>query len=137
MKRIMSLGVSEGSYIVVEPEWGDEKTIFVSMQSNGLGNPEYSVKLDAAKIRKLRKQLKRALMKIEGVPCEEKKAHDEADDWFSVGKTVKVTGNSSYHGFQIGEIVKITHIDSDGWAKAEYLDGHDYWWVKKSDCEPA
>ena len=93
--------------------------------------------LSPAKIRKLRKQLKRALVKIEGISGEEKKDQDESSDWFSGGKTVKVTGNSSNHGFQIGEIVKITHIDSDCWAKSEYLDSHDYWWVKKSDCEPS
>lgn len=148
MKRISSLGVSEGAYIVVEPEWGDGKTILVSMQSNGLGNPEYSVKLDADKIRKLRKQLKRALSEIEGDTGHKDttwKAHyleaegEKEEDWFSVGRIVKVTANSNEHEFKIGESVKIVGDITQGpsiYARVEYLDGDDYWWLRKDDCEP-
>lgn len=85
--------------------------------------------LSPDKIRKLRKQLKRALIEIEG----EKKG----DDWFSAGKTVRVTNNFMGHSFLIGDMVRIVDINEGGVAKAEYLDGRDYWFLRKNECEPA
>ncbi len=137
MERIISLGVSKGAYIVVEPEWGNEKTIFVSMQSNGLGNPEYSVELDAKKIRKLRKQLKRALIEIEGDKVKEELNASTTDDWFSVGKKVKIVNRLSGHGFQIGQIVKYVGTTPMGNEKLESLDGSSWYAVHKDDCAPA
>lgn len=85
--------------------------------------------LSPSKIRKLRKQLKRALIEIEG----EKKE----DDWFSAGKIVRVTNKFMGHGFPIGDMVRIVDINEDGVAKAEYLDGRDYWFLRKNECGPA
>lgn len=119
MKRISSLGVSEGAYIAVEHEWYDGKTILVSMQSNGLGNPEYSVELDAKKIRKLRKQLKRALAEIEaesGVkddawipkPGDRVKFVDEA--------TLDFMDKRTWHP-KVGEIYVVSHVYDGGMYK--------------------
>lgn len=93
------------------------------------GDQSTEIALSPTKIRKLRKQLKRVLIDIEG----EKKE----DDWFSAGKTVRVTNNFMGHGFLIGDMVRIVDINEDGVAKAEYLDGRDYWFLRKNDCEPA
>ena len=93
------------------------------------GDESAEIELSPTKIRKLRKQLKRALIEIEG----EKKE----DDWFSAGKIVRVTNNFMGHGFPIGDMVRIVDINEGGVAKAEYLDGRDYWFLCKNECEPA
>ena len=84
------------------------------------------------KIRKLRKQLKKALLQIEGVK-------DEAeDDWFSPGKKVVITQNDSSHQFPIGTvaIMRKNELNDDRSKHCEYLDGHDYWFIRRSDCKP-
>ena len=121
-KDFLKLKVADHSDVIVTVKQGDKRS---------------RVRICPEKIHKLRKQLKRALIEIEDDSWEEKKDQDEGDDWFSAGKTVKVTGNSSRHEFPVGEVVRIIRIDCYGNAKSEYLDGHDYWWLNKEDCEPA
>ena len=99
------------------------------------GDESTEIELSPDKIRKLRKQLKRALIEIEG----ERPETPTEDNWFSKGKLVKVVANNNSHEFPIGENVKIVSgIEKDihVFAKAEYLGGHDFWWVRKDDCEP-
>lgn len=52
---------------------------------------------------------------------------------FKVGDIVKIIDNRSHHEFLIGEQVRIVSIGDD--LKAEYLDGHDFWWVFEEDIE--
>ncbi|QHJ84371.1 MAG: hypothetical protein [Bacteriophage sp.] len=82
-----------------------------------------------AKIRKLRKQLKKALLQIEGV----KKAEG---DWFSPGKKVVITGDNT--GFPVGEVVVVSESgrNDEHSKKCEHLDGRDYYYVRPSDCKP-
>lgn len=104
----------------------DGSNVIITAKQNG---NKSRVRINPDKIRKLRKQLKRALIEIEG----EKKE----DDWFSAGKIVRVTNNFMGHGFPIGDMVRIVDINEGGVAKAEYLDGRDYWFLRKNECEPA
>ena len=89
------------------------------------------------KIRKLRKQLKKALLKIEGVKEKTENKIDDSD-WFTPGKAVVITGYNT--GFPVGEIVVVVVSESglnDEYSKkCEYLDGRDYFYVKPSDCKP-
>lgn len=103
----------------------DPEDIIIEVKSSEEG----CIRLNPSKIRKLRKQLKRVLIEVKG----EKKE----DDWFSAGKIVRVTNNFMGHGFPIGDMVRIVDINEDGVAKAEYLDGRDYWFLRKNECEPA
>ena len=90
------------------------------------------IELSPNKIRKLRKQLKRALIEIEG-----EKAEDTTPrNWFSEGKIVRVTNNLSLHGFWIGDMVRVVDIEG-GIAKAEYPDGSDFSLLREAECEPA
>ena len=91
-----------------------------------------AVFLSPAKIRELLNLLKKALLQIEGVK-------DEAEgDWFSPGKKVVITGNSNSHEFPIGTIAIIREsVSNDKRGKrCEHLDGHEYWFVRQSDCKP-
>lgn len=60
-------------------------------------------------------------------------------DWLRGGAIVEITDNNSYHGFKIGEKVRVgTVLGSNGASiRCDYLDGRDYWYVLPSDCKPA
>lgn len=53
---------------------------------------------------------------------------------YSVGDYVKIVGNSTDHGFSIGEIAQVTTVVGDGeiW-RADHLDGSDWWLVNNED----
>lgn len=54
------------------------------------------------------------------------------------GDLVKITGSSDRHLFKIGETVRLKEYlggMNRAW-KAEYLDGHDWWYVCESDMAP-
>ncbi len=110
----LQIEVVDGSNVIITAKQNENKS---------------RVRINPDKIRKLRKQLKRALIEIEG----EKKE----DDWFSAGKIVRVTNNFMGHCFPIGDMVRIVDINEGGVARAEYLGGRDYWFLRKNECEPA
>ena len=60
----------------------------------------------------------------------------ETQKQFHPGMLVKITGNVNGHRFNIGETVRL--VEKNGWTpwKAEYLDEHDWWFVKECDMEP-
>lgn len=57
---------------------------------------------------------------------------------YKSGDLVKIAGNNNNHDFSMGEIVRLKHNcggEHRVWA-AEYLDGHDFWYVLESDMKP-
>ena len=56
---------------------------------------------------------------------------------FHPGMLVKITGNTTdNHDFEIGTTVRLVeNIRGAGWS-AEYLDGHDWWYVMECNMEP-
>lgn len=53
-----------------------------------------------------------------------------------LGKEYKIVGNFKDHGFPIGTVVRVVPRPSTGEEyMAEYLDGHDWWWVYAQDLE--
>ncbi|MFB5568624.1 hypothetical protein ACE41F_26685 [Bacillus cereus] len=52
------------------------------------------------------------------------------------GEYARVIGNTCNHDFPIGEIIVLTRTHADGF-KADYLDGHDFWFMKRADLAPA
>lgn len=55
---------------------------------------------------------------------------------FKVGQEVKIIKNTYHHCFQMGTIVRLVSLSDDkGIFKAQYLDGHDFWYVKPEDIE--
>ena len=54
---------------------------------------------------------------------------------YRVGDLVKIIGNSNNHHFIIGEVGRIRKISDSGIKEyvVEYLDKHDYWYVKEDD----
>ena len=95
------------------------------------GEPNFSY-LSPDKIRKLRKQLKKALLQIEG------NSLTEDDDWFSKGRIVEITGNKNSHYFPIGELVMIDYMDKvdSPFARCKSLCSGASSVVMKSDCKP-
>ena len=55
---------------------------------------------------------------------------------YKAGDKVKIIASKHGHEFDIGEIVRIAEVYSDNY-KADYLDGHDFWWVEDDEIEPA
>ena len=106
----------------------DERHGYISIKNCG---ETKDVMLSPDKIRKLRKQLKKALLKIEDVK-------ESEDDWFSPGKKVVITRNDSSHQFPIGTvaIMRKNELNDERSKHCEYLDGHDYWFIRPSDCKP-
>ena len=49
---------------------------------------------------------------------------------YKVGDRVRVVGNTTAHGFKIGEVVKMVSED-----KFEHLDGSDWWLMNRKDYE--
>ena len=56
---------------------------------------------------------------------------------YKVGSLVKIVSNKSRHNFNIGEIVRIKNVDSDGSYVAEDLRKIDYWFLEEDEFEPA
>lgn len=57
---------------------------------------------------------------------------------YKSGDLVKIAGNNNNHDFSMGEIVRLKHNcggEHRVWV-AEYLDGHDFWYVLESDMKP-
>ncbi|SEN21063.1 hypothetical protein SAMN05518847_102421 [Paenibacillus sp. OV219] len=54
----------------------------------------------------------------------------------NVGDLVKVVGNRACHGFEIGEIVRVTDACEHGVDSCKHLDGSDWWMVGWYDVEP-
>ena len=107
----------------------DERHGYISIKNCG---ETKDVMLSPDKIRKLRKQLKKALEQIEGVK------ETAEDDWFSPGKKVVITGNSNCHEFPIGTIaiIRENYLNDEQSKYCEYLDGRDFYYVQPSDCKP-
>lgn len=57
---------------------------------------------------------------------------------FQIGDRVRVIGNSNNHGFSTGDTVRIKNVSlTEAYDYiAEYLDRHDYWYVRARDLEP-
>lgn len=51
---------------------------------------------------------------------------------YKVGDLIKIIGNSNYHGFKIGEVVRIIDLGKTSY-KAEFLDGHYTYFVRECD----
>lgn len=86
------------------------------------------VRLSPDKIRKLRKQLKKALVAIEG----------DSEDWFSEGKLVEITANQNGHGFTMGDKVRVGNKTIGENIKLCWSQNNgDYWWVINEDCKAA
>ena len=60
----------------------------------------------------------------------------ETKKQFHPGMLVKITGNTNNHGFNIGATVRLAKNMGKSQWKAEYLDGHDLWYVMECDMEP-
>ena len=105
----------------------DSEYVELSVWEDGVAN---TVFLNPDKIRKLRKQLKKALLKIEGV-----KEFAEVD-WFSPGKKVVITGENA--DFPVGEVVVVSEscLNDEYSKRCDYIDGRDYFYVKSSECKP-
>lgn len=54
-----------------------------------------------------------------------------ANELFKVNQICEITNSKT--DFNRGDLVRIARIDGDGEYKAEYLDGHDFWYVNDSD----
>lgn len=57
---------------------------------------------------------------------------------YKVGDLAKITGSSNSHWFKAGETVRLKRNcggELHVWT-AEYLDGHDFWYVRESDMAP-
>lgn len=55
---------------------------------------------------------------------------------FKAGDKVIITANTNYHGFKIGETVRlVTHDEGKSW-RATKLDGSDSWYVMESEMKP-
>ena len=59
----------------------------------------------------------------------------ETQKQFHPGMLVKITGNTNNHGFNIGTTVWLAKNMGGSQWKAEYLDGHDLWYVMERDME--
>ena len=55
---------------------------------------------------------------------------------YKEGDKVKIVACKRGHGFDIGEVVRITEVNQVNY-RAEYLDGHDFWLVGDDEIEPA
>ena len=61
----------------------------------------------------------------------------EIQKQFYPGMLVKITGNTTDdHNFEIGTTVRLVEKNGRTAWKAEYLDEHDWWYVKERDMEP-
>ena len=54
---------------------------------------------------------------------------------YKVNDKVKIVACNHGHGFEIGEFVRITEVTEINY-RAEYLDGHDYWYVEDDEIAP-
>jgi len=59
---------------------------------------------------------------------------------YKKGDLVEIIGNSNYHNFKMGSIIRLVELASTSeqlnmW-KCEYLDGHDYWYVLEYEFKP-
>jgi hypothetical protein len=54
---------------------------------------------------------------------------------YKVGDLVKVIGNSTDHGFPIGEIVRVASVYGKDVDACELLDGSEHWFVGEHDVE--
>jgi len=53
-----------------------------------------------------------------------------------IGRKYKIIGNFKDHEFPVGTIVRVVERHSTGEEyRAEYLEGHDWWWVYPQDLE--
>lgn len=142
MKKIRC-EINNNDYIKVrEDRWLEERYCAIDIHADS-----GRIILSPAKIRKLRKQLKQVLIEIERDNIKENEScgcgqcvydkKDKEDDWFSVGKKVKIVNRLSGHGFKIGQIVKHAGKTPMGNEKLESLDGHSWYAVSKDECVPA
>lgn len=136
---------------VVSDDWvkveADGGTVGITARSDGRDSHIYLTPSDA---KKLRKQIKKALVEIDGedeyaygnpIVAEESPElianvdldvlrpqtgkQDEPAYTPHVGEVVEVYRNTVLHGFDIGEKVRVTI--SDGRVRAEHLDKHNSW----------
>lgn len=122
-----------------------ENKDYIKACERGYGDVRLHVKVDGNKhdifltpsdAKKLRKQIKKALIEIEGEPEEEIPAEKEEPAYIPhVGEVVEVYRNTEGHCFQVGERVRIQENDAVGDFVAEYLDKRDFWFVK-NDIRP-
>lgn len=59
----------------------------------------------------------------------------EQQEALEAGEFARIIGNECSHRFPMGEIVKLTRVEADRF-RADYVDGHDFWYVKRTDLAP-
>lgn len=100
----------------------------IAVQVN-VGGEKTDIFLTHSDAKKLRKQIKKALIEIDGELEDDIPAEKEEPAYIPhIGEVVEVYRNTVGHVFEIGQKVRAVEV-KDGRVKAESLNSQGHWWV--------